>query len=151
MTFVHPFDAPNVIAGQGTIAMELIQQRGDLDRIFVPVGGGGLIAGIAVLIKQLIPEIKVIGVESKDSACLYAALKAGQPTDLERVGLFADGIAVKRIGEETFRLCQQYVDDVVLVDNDQICAALKDIFENVRAVAEPSVAASLDGLKKYVK
>ena len=150
MTFVHPFDAPDVIAGQGTIAMELIQQRGDLDRIFVPVGGG-LIAGIAVLIKQLIPEIKVIGVESKDSACLYAALKAGQPTDLERVGLFADGIAVKRIGEETFRLCQQYVDDVVLVDNDQICAALKDIFENVRAVAEPSGAASLAGLKKYVK
>lgn len=151
MTFVHPFDAPDVIAGQGTIAMELIQQRGDLDRIFVPVGGGGLIAGIAVLIKQLIPEIKVIGVESKDSACLYAALKAGQPTDLERVGLFADGIAVKRIGEETFRLCQQYVDDVVLVDNDQICAALKDIFENVRAVAEPSGATSLAGLKKYVK
>ena len=151
MTFVHPFDAPDVIAGQGTIAMELIQQRGDLDRIFVPVGGGGLIAGIAVLIKQLIPEIKVIGVESKDSDCLYAALKAGQPTDLERVGLFADGIAVKRIGEETFRLCQQYVDDVVLVDNDQICAALKDIFENVRAVAEPSGAASLAGLKKYVK
>ena len=151
MTFVHPFDAPDVIAGQGTIAMELIQQRGDLDRIFVPVGGGGLIAGIAVLIKQLIPEIKVIGVESKDSACLYAALKAGQPTDLERVGLFADGIAVKRIGEETFRLCQQYVDDVVLVDNDQICAAFKDIFENVRAVAEPSGAASLAGLKKYVK
>ena len=151
MTFVHPFDAPDVIAGQGTIAMELIQQRGDLDRIFVPVGGGGLIAGIAVLIKQLIPEIKVIGVESKDSACLYAALKAGQPTDLERVGLFADGIAVKRIGDETFRLCQQYVDDVVLVDNDQICAALKDIFENVRAVAEPSGAASLAGLKKYVK
>ena len=151
MTFVHPFDAPDVIAGQGTIAMELIQQRGDLDRIFVPVGGGGLIAGIAVLIKQLIPEIKVIGVESKDSACLYAALKAGQPTDLERVGLFADGIAVKRIGEETFRLCQQYVDDVVLVANDQICAALKDIFENVRAVAEPSGAASLAGLKKYVK
>ena len=151
MTFVHPFDAPDVIAGQGTIAMELIQQRGDLDRIFVPVGGGGLIAGIAVLIKQLIPEIKVIGVESKDSACLYAALKAGQPTDLERVGLFADGIAVKRIGEETFRLCQQYVDDVVFVDNDQICAALKDIFENVRAVAEPSGAASLAGLKKYVK
>ena len=151
MTFVHPFDAPDVIAGQGPIAMELIQQRGDLDRIFVPVGGGGLIAGIAVLIKQLIPEIKVIGVESKDSACLYAALKAGQPTDLERVGLFADGIAVKRIGEETFRLCQQYVDDVVLVDNDQICAALKDIFENVRAVAEPSGAASLAGLKKYVK
>ncbi len=151
MTFIHPFDAPAVIAGQGTIGMELIQQRADLHRIFVPVGGGGLIAGIAVLVKQLIPEIKVIGVESKDSACLYSALKAGKPTDLERVGLFADGIAVKRIGDETFRICQQYVDDVVLVDNDEICAALKDIFENVRAVAEPSGAASLAGLKKYVK
>lgn len=151
MTFIHPFDAPDVIAGQGTIGMELIQQRSDLNRIFVPVGGGGLIAGIAVLIKQLLPEVKVIGVESKDSACLYHALKAGQPVDLERVGLFADGIAVRRIGDETFRLCQQYVDDVVLVDNDEICAALKDIFENVRAVAEPSGATSLAGLKKYVK
>ncbi len=151
MTFIHPFDAPAVIAGQGTIGMELVQQRSDLDRIFVPVGGGGLIAGIAVLVKQLLPNIKVIGVESKDSACLYHALKAGKPVDLERVGLFADGIAVKRIGDETFRICQQYVDEVVLVDNDEICAALKDIFENVRAVAEPSGATSLAGLKKYVK
>ncbi len=151
MTFIHPFDAPAVIAGQGTIGMELVQQRSDLDRIFVPVGGGGLIAGIAVLVKQLLPNIKVIGVESKDSACLYHALKAGKPVNLERVGLFADGIAVKRIGDETFRICQQYVDEVVLVDNDEICAALKDIFENVRAVAEPSGATSLAGLKKYVK
>ncbi len=151
MTFIHPFDAPAVIAGQGTIGMELVQQRSDLDRIFVPVGGGGLIAGIAVLVKQLLPNIKVIGVESKDSACLYHALKAGKPVDLDRVGLFADGIAVKRIGDETFRICQQYVDEVVLVDNDEICAALKDIFENVRAVAEPSGATSLAGLKKYVK
>ncbi|EER46450.1 threonine dehydratase [Actinobacillus minor NM305] len=151
MTFIHPFDAPAVIAGQGTIGMELVQQRSDLDRIFVPVGGGGLIAGIAVLVKQLLPNIKVIGVESKDSACLYHALKAGKPIDLDRVGLFADGIAVKRIGDETFRICQQYVDEVVLVDNDEICAALKDIFENVRAVAEPSGATSLAGLKKYVK
>ena len=151
MTFIHPFDAPAVIAGQGTIGMELVQQRSDLDRIFVPVGGGGLIAGIAVLVKQLLPNIKVIGVESKDSACLYHALKAGKPVNLDRVGLFADGIAVKRIGDETFRICQQYVDEVVLVDNDEICAALKDIFENVRAVAEPSGATSLAGLKKYVK
>ncbi|AWI50769.1 threonine ammonia-lyase, biosynthetic [Actinobacillus porcitonsillarum] len=151
MTFIHPFDAPAVIAGQGTIGMELVQQRSDLDRIFVPVGGGGLIAGIAILVKQLLPNIKVIGVESKDSACLYHALKAGKPVDLDRVGLFADGIAVKRIGDETFRICQQYVDEVVLVDNDEICAALKDIFENVRAVAEPSGATSLAGLKKYVK
>ena len=109
MTFIHPFDAPAVIAGQGTIAMELIQQRSDLNRIFVPVGGGGLIAGIAVLVKQLLPEIQVIGVESKDSACLYHALKAGRPVDLDHVGLFADGIAVKRIGDEPFRICKQYV------------------------------------------
>lgn len=151
MTFVHPFDHPAVIAGQGTIGMELVQQKSDLDYIFVPVGGGGLIAGIAVLIKQVLPNTKVIGVESKDSACLYHALNVGKPDDLSRVGLFADGIAVKRIGDETFRLCQQFVDDVVLVDNDEICAAMKDIFENVRAVAEPSGATSLAGLKKYVK
>ncbi|MDP0075072.1 threonine ammonia-lyase, biosynthetic [Glaesserella parasuis] len=150
MTFVHPFDHPLVIAGQGSIGMELLQQNADLNYIFVPVGGGGLVAGIAVLIKQLMPEIKVIGVESKDSACLFYALQAGQPVDLERVGLFADGVAVKRVGDETFRLCQKYVDDVVLVDNDEICAALKDVFENVRAVAEPSGALSLAGLKKYV-
>ncbi|MDO4429972.1 MAG: threonine ammonia-lyase, biosynthetic [Lonepinella koalarum] len=151
MTFIPPFDHPAVIAGQGSLAMELLQQNSRINRIFVPVGGGGLIAGIAVLIKQLMPEIKVIGVESKDSACLYAALKAGKPMDLERVGLFADGVAVKRIGEETFRLCQQYVDDVILVDSDEICAAMKDMFENVRAVSEPSGALSLAGLKKYVK
>ncbi|PJG85369.1 threonine ammonia-lyase, biosynthetic [Conservatibacter flavescens] len=151
MTFIPPFDHPAVIAGQGSLGMELLQQNTQIDRVFVPVGGGGLIAGVAVLIKQLMPEIKVIGVESKDSACLYAALKAGKPVDLERVGLFADGVAVKRIGDETFRVCQQYVDDVVLVDNDEICSALKDMFENVRAVAEPSGALSLAGLKKYVK
>ncbi len=151
MTFIPPFDSPAVIAGQGTLAMELLQQNTQIDRVFVPVGGGGLIAGIAVLIKQLMPEIKVIGVESKDSACLYAALKAGKPVALPRVGLFADGIAVKQIGDETFRLCQQYVDDVVLVDGDEICAAMKDLFENVRAIAEPSGATSLAGLKKYVQ
>lgn len=151
MTFVHPFDMPKVIAGQGTIGMELVQQKSDLDFVFVPVGGGGLAAGIAVLIKQILPKTKIIAVESKDSACLYHALRTGRPNDLERVGLFADGIAVKRIGDETFRLCRQFIDDVVLVDNDQICAAMKDIFENVRAVAEPSGAASLAGLKKYVK
>ncbi|QGM80152.1 threonine ammonia-lyase, biosynthetic [Otariodibacter oris] len=151
MTFVHPFDHPSVIAGQGSIGLELLQQSNHLDYVFVPVGGGGLAAGIAVLIKQLMPEIKIIGVEAEDSACLYYALKAGEPVELERVGLFADGVAVKRIGDETFRLCQQYIDDVVLVDNDEVCAALKDVFENVRAIAEPSGALSLAGLKKYVK
>ncbi|HBO37174.1 MAG TPA: threonine ammonia-lyase, biosynthetic [Pasteurellaceae bacterium] len=151
MTFIPPFDHPAVIAGQGTLGMELIQQNSHIDRVFVPVGGGGLIAGIVVLIKQLMPEIKVIGVESKDSACLYAAWKAGRPVDLGRVGLFADGVAVKRIGDEPFRVCQQYLDDIVLVEGDEICAAMKDMFENVRAVAEPSGALSLAGLKKYVK
>lgn len=151
MTFIPPFDHPAIIAGQGSLGMELLQQNSHIDRIFVPVGGGGLAAGVAVLIKQLLPEIKVIGVESKDSACLYSALRAGQPTNLDRVGLFADGVAVKRIGDETFRVCQQYIDDVVLVDGDEICAAMKDIFEDVRAIAEPSGALSLAGLKKYVK
>lgn len=151
MTFIPPFDHPAVIAGQGSIGLELLQQNTHIDRVFVPVGGGGLAAGVAVLIKQLMPEIKVIGVESKDSACLFAALKAGGPIDLARVGLFADGVAVKRIGDETFRVCQQYIDEVITVDGDEICAAMKDMFENVRAVSEPSGALSLAGLKKYVK
>ncbi|WP_319939255.1 threonine ammonia-lyase, biosynthetic [Xenorhabdus littoralis] len=150
-TFVPPFDHPAVIAGQATLAMELLQQDVHLDRIFVPVGGGGLIAGVAVLIKQLVPEMKVIGVEAEDSACLKAALEAGHPVDLPRVGLFAEGVAVKRIGDETFRLCQQYVDDVITVDSDAICSAVKDIFEDVRAIAEPSGALALAGLKKYVQ
>ncbi|MDG2955966.1 threonine ammonia-lyase, biosynthetic [Bisgaard Taxon 10/6] len=151
MTFIPPFDHPAVIAGQGSIGMEIIQQNSRVNRVFVPVGGGGLAAGIAVLVKQLMPEIKVIGVEAEDSACLKAALEAGKPVDLERVGLFADGVAVKRIGDETFRVCQQYLDEVITVDGDEICAAMKDMFENVRAVSEPSGALSLAGLKKYVK
>lgn len=151
MTFIPPFDHPLVIAGQGTLAMEMLQQVSDLDYVFVQVGGGGLAAGVAILLKQFMPEITVIGVESKDSACLTAALKQGAPTDLNHVGLFADGVAVKRIGDETFRLCQQYLDDMVLVDNDEVCSAMKDLFENVRAVAEPSGALGLAGLKKYVK
>ena len=131
--------------------MEMLQQVADLDYVFVQVGGGGLAAGVAILLKQFMPEIKVIGVESKDSACLNAALEKGEPTDLAHVGLFADGVAVKRIGDETFRLCQKYLDGMVLVDSDEVCAAMKDLFENVRAVAEPSGALGLAGLKKYVK
>ncbi|MDG6882262.1 L-threonine dehydratase biosynthetic IlvA [Phocoenobacter uteri] len=150
MTFIPPFDHQKVIAGQGTIGLELLQQNADIDRIFVPVGGGGLAAGIAVFIKKMLPEVKVIGVESTDSACLYHALKADKPVDLDNIGLFADGVAVKRIGDETFRLCKKYLDDVVLVSSDEICTAMKDIFENVRAVAEPSGAVALAGLKKYV-
>lgn len=151
MTFVPPFDHPVVIAGQGTLAMELLQQDAHLDRVFVPVGGGGLAAGVAVLIKQLMPQIKVIGVEAEDSACLRAALDAGRPVDLARVGLFADGVAVKRVGDETFRLCREYLDDVITVDSDAICAAVKDVFEDVRAIAEPAGALALAGLKKYVQ
>lgn len=136
-----------VIAGRGTTALELLQQDAHIDRVFVPVGGGGLAAGVAVLIKQLMPQIKVIAVEAEDSACLKAALDAGHPVDLPRVGLFAEGVAVKRIGDETFRLCGEYLDDIITVDSDAICAAMKDLFEDVRAVAEPSGALALAGMK----
>jgi threonine dehydratase len=148
-TLIHPFDDSDVIAGQGTIAKELIQQNVHLDKIFVPVGGGGLVAGIAVYIKQLLPHIKIIAVEPADAACLKAALDHGGPITLSKVGLFADGVAVKTIGTETFRLCQQYVDEVITVSSDEICAAVKDIFEDTRAIAEPAGALSLAGLKKY--
>lgn len=147
-TFVPPFDHPLVIAGQGTIGMEMLQQNGHLDYIFVPVGGGGLAAGVAVLVKQLMPEIKVIAVEPEDSACLKAALDAGEPVVIDQVSMFADGVAVKRIGEETFRLCDKYLDGHITVSSDEICSAVKDIFEDTRAIAEPSGALALAGLKK---
>ncbi|MFM2485452.1 threonine ammonia-lyase, biosynthetic [Celerinatantimonas yamalensis] len=148
-TMIPPFDDPDIIAGQGTIGKELLDQDSHLDAIFVPVGGGGLAAGIAVYIKQLLPHIKVIAVEPSESCCLKAALAAGQPTLLERVGLFADGVAVRQIGKETFRLCQQYIDEVVTVSSDEICAAMQDIFEDTRAISEPSGALALAGLKRY--
>lgn len=151
LTFIPPFDHPTVIAGQGTLAMELLQQDAHLDRIFVPVGGGGLAAGVSVLIKYLMPQIKVIGVESEESASLCAALSAGTPVWLHKVGLFAEGVAVRCVGNETFRLCQKFLDDVITVDNDSICAAIKDLFEDVRAIAEPSGALALAGLKKYIQ
>lgn len=150
-TFIPPFDHPEIIAGQGTLAMELLQQDAHIDRIFVPVGGGGLVAGIAVLIKKLMPQIKVIAVEAENSACLSAALKAGKPVTLPHVSLFAEGVAVKRVGNETFRLCNMYLDDIISVDNDAICAAMKDLFEDVRAIAEPSGALALAGVKKYIQ
>lgn len=151
LTFIPPFDHPSVIAGQGTLAMELLQQDAHLDRIFVPVGGGGLAAGISVLIKYLMPQIKVIGVEASESASLCAALSAGFPVWLNKVGSFAQGVAVRCVGNETFRLCREYLDDVVIVDNDSICAAIKDLFEDVRAIAEPSGALALAGMKKYIQ
>lgn len=150
-TFIPPFDHPLIIAGQATLAMELIQQNANIDRIFVPVGGGGLISGIAILIKQLIPQIKIIAVESKHSACLKKAIKAGKPINLKNVDLFAEGVAVKKIGKENFRICSLYIDDIISVSNDAICTAIKDIFEDTRAIAEPSGALSLAGLKKYIK
>jgi threonine dehydratase len=152
MVFVHPFDDPDVIAGQGTIAMEILrQQHGDaIDAIFVPVGGGGLIAGIGAYVKALYPRIKIIGVEPEDAAGMYESLRAGKRVTLERVGMFADGVAVRRVGEETFRLAKQYVDEIILVTTDQICAAIQDIFQDTRSIAEASGALAVAGIKKYV-
>ncbi|HUX74316.1 MAG TPA: threonine ammonia-lyase, biosynthetic [Steroidobacteraceae bacterium] len=151
LVFVHPFDDPDVIAGQGTVAMEILRQRhGDeIDAIFVPIGGGGLIAGIAAYAKTLYPRIRIIGVEPEDSAGMYESLRAGERVTLDRVGIFADGAAVRRVGEETFRLAKQYVDEVVLVTTDQICAAIQDIFEDTRTIAEPAGALAVAGIKKY--
>ncbi len=151
MTFVRPYDDPEVIAGQGTIAMEILRQvRADICAIFVPVGGGGLIAGVAAYIKHLYPHIKIIGVEPEDSACLYEALKQGERVVLDQVGIFADGVAVKQIGKEPFRIAKKCVDEVVLVSTDEICAAIKDIFDDTRSIAEPAGALAVAGLKKYV-
>ncbi|MGA4604477.1 threonine ammonia-lyase, biosynthetic [Pseudoalteromonas maricaloris] len=148
--FVPPFDDKDVIIGQGTVARELIQQLDELDVVFIPVGGGGLLAGMAVYLKSLRPDIRIIGVEAEDSACLKAALEAGEPVELERVGGFADGVAVKLIGTETFRLAQKFCDEVVTVNADEICAAVQDIFVETRATAEPSGALSTAGLKKWL-
>jgi threonine dehydratase len=151
LVFVHPFDDPDVIAGQGTIAMEILRQMhgDDIDAIFVPVGGGGLIAGIAAYAKSLYPRIKIVGVEPEDAAGMFDSLRAGKRVTLERVGIFADGVAVRRVGEEPFRLAKQYVDEIVLVTTDQICAAIQDIFEDTRSIAEPAGALAVAGIKKY--
>src|SRR5690606_36595437 len=151
--FVHPYDDPDVIAGQGTVGMEIARQHvGELNVVFIRVGGGGLIAGVAAYLRYIRPEIKIIGVESEDSACLYAALTANERIILDTVGLFADGVAVAQIGEEPFRMIQigGLVDEVITVNSDEICAAIKDIFEDTRSIAEPAGALSLAGLKKYV-
>ncbi len=152
LTFIHPYDDPDVIAGQGTIAMEIMQQcEQNPDAIFVPVGGGGLIAGISAYIKYLYPEIKIIGVEPDDAGSLYHALKAQERVVLDQVGIFADGVAVKQVGEETFRVARKCVDDVILVGADEICAAIKDIFDDTRTVTEPAGALAVAGLKKYIR
>ena len=150
LTFVHPYDDPEVIAGQGTVGMEILRQHPqDIHAIFVPVGGGGLIAGIAAYVKRLKPEIKIIGVEPVDADAMYRSLKKNERVTLAQVGIFADGVAVKQVGEETFRLCRELVDEVILVDTDAICAAIKDVFEDTRSILEPAGALSVAGAKLY--
>ena len=152
LSFVHPFDDPDVIAGQGTIGMEILRQHPDpIDAVFCCVGGGGLIAGVAAYIKRLRPGTRVIGVEAMDADAMDRSLKAGKRVRLESVGLFADGAAVKYVGQETFRLCQEYVDEMVLVDTDAICAAIKDVFEDTRSILEPAGALAVAGAKEWAK
>lgn len=151
MTFIHPFDDPEVIAGQGTIGMELLRQHaGPPHAIFVPVGGGGLISGIGSYVKYVYPDVKIIGVEPEDAPTLHHSLEKGRRTSLKQVGIFADGVAVKMIGKETFRLARKVVDEVILVNTDEICAAIKDVFDDTRTIAEPAGALAVAGMKKYV-
>lgn len=152
LVFVHPYDDPDVIAGQGTVAMEILRQYpDDIDTIFIPVGGGGLAAGMSVFIKYLRPDIKVIAVEAEESACLAAALEKNRRVILPQVGIFADGVAVKQIGKETFRLIKEFVDGVITVNTDEMCAAIKDIFDDTRSIMEPAGALAIAGLKKYAE
>jgi threonine dehydratase len=152
LTFIHPFDDPHVIAGQGTIGMEILRQhQKQIHAIFVAIGGGGLISGIGAYVKRLRPEIKIIGVEPIDSDAMNQSLKAGKRVRLSQVGLFADGVAVREVGEETFRLCQEYVDEIILVDTDDVCAAIKDVFEDTRSILEPAGALAIAGAKAYVE
>ena len=151
-TFVHPYDDPDVIAGQGTVGMEILRQHTQpIHAIFVAIGGGGLISGIAAYVKRLRPEVRIIGVEPEDANAMYQSLKLGRRVKLDQVGLFADGVAVKQVGVETFRLCRDLVDEVLLVDTDAICAAIKDVFEDTRAILEPAGALAIAGAKAYVE
>ena len=152
LVYIHPYDDPEIIAGQGTIGMEILRQhKGPLDAIFVPVGGGGLLAGVAAYVKHIRPEVKVIGVEPEDAACLKAAMEKNRRVTLQQVGLFADGVAVAQIGKETFRVIRDTVDEVITATTDEMCAAIKDIFDDTRSIAEPAGALALAGLKKYIE
>lgn len=152
MTWIPPYDDPEVIAGQGTVAMEILQQHPDpIHAIFVPVGGGGLAAGVSAYVKHLRPDIRMIGVEPEDAPSLYESLRLKRRVNLDQVGLFADGVAVRQIGKEPFRICRQHVDEVVLVSTDEICAGIKDIFDDTRSIAEPAGALAVAGAKKYVE
>jgi threonine dehydratase len=151
LVFVHPFDDPDVIAGQGTIGMEIARQTGgEIDAVFIPVGGGGLLAGIAVYLKHLYPRIRIIGVNAADSTAMHDSLVAGSRVKLARVGIFADGVAVRRVGEETFRLARDLVDEMILVTTDEICAGIQDIFEDTRSIVEPAGALAVAAIKKYI-
>ena len=151
MVFIHPFDHPVVIAGQATVAVEILEQHpGPIDMIFVPVGGGGLIAGIAAYVKAHHPGIRIIGVEPAEAPCMQRAFEAGKVVTLDHIGIFADGAAVKQAGQETFRVAREFVEEIILVSNDEICAAVKDIFEDTRSIPEPAGALALAGLKQYV-
>lgn len=152
LTFIHPFDDPAVIAGQGTIAMEILSQhQGPIDAVFVAIGGGGLIAGVGAYIKSVRPDIKVIGVQTIDSDAMKRSLSAGKRVELKEVGLFSDGTAVKLVGKETFRVCQQVVDEIITVDTDAICAAINDVFADTRSILEPAGALAIAGMKAYVE
>jgi threonine dehydratase len=150
-TFIHAYDDPDVIAGQGTIGVEILRQSPrNLHAVFVPVGGGGLIGGVAAYVKRLEPRIRIIGVQPTDSDAMSRSLRRGRRIRLEQVGLFADGVAVKQVGRETFRLCRQYVDEIIRVDANSVCAAIKDVFEETRTILEPAGALAIAGLKTYV-
>ena len=151
LDFIHPYDDSDVIAGQGTVGLEIVRQQADfIDAIFVPVGGGGLIAGVGSIVKYLSPKTKIIGVEPADAACMTAAFEKQRRVTLSHVGIFADGVAVKQVGKETFRIARQCVDEMLTVTTDEICAAIKDIFDDTRSITEPAGALAVAGLKKYV-
>ncbi|MFT5260299.1 MAG: threonine dehydratase [Saprospiraceae bacterium] len=151
-TYIPPFDDPDVIAGQGTVAAEIWRQHsGAIDAVFIPIGGGGLAAGMSAYFKALNPEIKIIGVEPIDSNAMGLSIAAGKRIELEEVGIFADGVAVKKVGEETFKLCKEYLDEVITISTDEMCAAIKDIFEDTRSIVEPSGALGVAGIKKWLK
>ncbi|WP_042299458.1 threonine ammonia-lyase, biosynthetic [Paraburkholderia kururiensis] len=152
LAFVHPFDDPDVIAGQGTIAMEMLSQhQGPIHAIFVPIGGGGLASGVASYVKAVRPEIKVIGVQTEDSCAMAKSIKAGERVALNEVGLFSDGTAVKLVGEETFRVCRETLDEVITVDTDALCAAIKDVFQDTRSLLEPAGSLAVAGAKQYAE
>src|SRR5919198_3223772 len=152
LVFIHPFDDPLVIAGQGTVAVELLRERPrDLDAVFVPVGGGGLIAGVGAYLKALLPAVRVVGVEPVDADAMAQSLAAGRRVRLDDVGMFADGVAVQQVGEKTFAIAQQTVDEIVRVNNDEICAAIKDVFDDTRTIMEPAGALAVAGLKRHVE